>query len=111
MRVLFKSLAAFIVLVGLSGCFSSAHRNLASQAILIEKGRPKTDVLNQLGSPNAVRTNNVGQEEWYYYEAQTKFWHKIPFWESTIGPAQVDALQVILQHDKVVSVQFYIPVQ
>lgn len=111
MRVSARILILLFIMTAITGCFGSQHRNLASQAVLIEKGKTKNDVLNELGSPNAVRTNERGLEEWYYYEAQTRFWHKIPFWEKTVGPAEVDALQVVLKGDKVVDIQFYIPIQ
>lgn len=92
-----------------AACAGTPRHHLAIDASLIEPGQTQEDLLRMLGPPNASRTNQLGQEEWHYYEVRRHFWHKLPFSDRFSKP-EVEALMVVLENGRVRSVQYYVPV-
>ncbi len=105
----FMVLLIGILCLQLASCAGTPRRYLTLDASLIKKGESKTRVLKMLGPPDARRTNDAGQEEWYYYSVHRHFWQRIPMLGRYLGKEDVEALQVTFQTDKVLKVVYYVP--
>jgi len=110
-----SQLSQLIFLIGLciallSSCAFPARKFLAADASIIQKGQTKSEVIELIGIPDAVRQNPEDREEWYYFDERKRFWQYIPLIRH-IGKLEIQGIQIVFESDKVTKVVYYVQYQ
>jgi len=92
----------------LASCAGTHRKYLAVDASLVKQGQSKAEISDLFGPPNAERTNQTGQEEWYYYDVHRHFWQRIPFLGRYLGREKVECLQIIMESGHVIKAVYYV---
>jgi outer membrane protein assembly factor BamE (lipoprotein component of BamABCDE complex) len=97
-----------ILILFLTSCAGTPKKYLAIDASLVKQGQSKAEISEFFGPPNATRTNQTNQEEWYYYDVHRHFWQRIPFLGRHLGKEEVECLQIVLESGQVVKAVYYV---
>jgi len=92
----------------LTSCAGTPRKFLASDAAFIKKGQPQEKIVQLLGPPDAKRITKDNLEEWYYYQENSRFYHRIPLLGHHLGNPKVDVLQVTFRSGYVVKTIYYV---
>jgi outer membrane protein assembly factor BamE (lipoprotein component of BamABCDE complex) len=94
-KTMFVVLLAAIV--GLSGCYNTPVRHLASDVALLKVGTStKEDVLVFLGEPDEQQAVDTGTERWLYLKEDRALFEKTPFVGKHIGSPEYSRVVVTL---------------
>lgn len=92
-------LLALVVFTGISGCYVTPVRHLASDAALIKVGEStKEDVLVFLGEPDEQKNVGQGVEKWLYREKKTSLMEKTPLIGKHVGSPEYHHVVVTLRN-------------
>lgn len=84
-------------LAGVTGCYTTPVRHLASDAALLKVGEStKEDVLVFLGEPDEQQEVGAGVEKWLYREVEKTLLEKTPLIGKYTGTPEYHALVVTL---------------
>lgn len=97
-----------ILILFLASCAGTPKKYLAVDASLVKQGQSKAEISEVLGAAHAAKTNQAGQEEWYYYDVHRHFWQRIPFLGRHLGKEEVECLQIVLESGQVVKAVYYV---
>ena len=92
----------------LASCAVSPKKYLAIDASLVKQGQSRAKISKFFGPPHAARTNQAGQEEWYYYDVHRHFWQRMPFLGRHLGKEKVECLQIVMESGQVVKAIYYV---
>ncbi len=113
MKIKTRTNLVIVFLIGilaliLASCAGTPGRHLPADASLIKQGQAEAELIELLGQPQAIRTNQAGRKEWYYYDVHEHFWQRIPVLGHYLGKKEVEALQIILDSHQVVKAVYYV---
>ena len=100
-------LLSLTCMIQLSSC-AFPQRYLTVDASILKKQMDKREVQKLLDYPDAVTTNENGDEEWFYYNEHSHFWQSIPLIGKYLGQPEVETLMITFRDGKVIKWVYYV---
>ncbi len=99
-------LLSLLFMIQLSSC-ASPRKYLTVDASILKKQMDQQEVQRLLDYPDAITTNENGDEEWFYYHEHSHFWHSIPLLKH-LGQREVETLMITFRNGKVLKWVYYV---
>ena len=100
-------LLSLIFMIHLSSC-ASPQKYLTVDASILKKQMDRKEVQKLLDYPDAITTNEDGDEEWFYYNEHSHFWQAIPLIGKHLGQREVETLMITFRDGKVLKWVYYV---
>jgi hypothetical protein len=96
-----------VALVGISGCYTTPVRHLASDVSLLKVGQStEEDVLIFLGEPDEQQELGAGVEKWLYKDKEMSFLEKTPLVGKRLGSPEYRQVVVTITNNIVTEVVY-----